>query len=394
MQAVVPRSHTHVASVGGFGLSADRKHMPPSCGCRGQLLPEALEVAYGLLRMSYLTFAWQQLQAASSWQAAEAALYLFKAVSLSVKTRALAEPTNSNNQSSAAAAALAADRQATQQLLAALFGQAVCSGEGAGRMLGAHPLLAQACCTLMQEYATWFGKAAEAPLEGAFGFLLQALHIPTAAKAAAAAFQALCLRCAWRLKDAATVGSLMKAARGILTTQQQQQQQGAPARGLAIADKQLVVEGLARIVAGLQGQQLVDAAAALTRPFIQQAQAGVAAAADSNGAGPSPQARHVVADGLRLLAAALRLIAPAGDDSGSIASQPVARVLEEAGPTLREVGESPVWQQDPEVTEAAVEVYHRAVCSARKHGSQVGRGLPESAMMQQAFTLVGLRASP
>lgn len=47
------------------------------CACREQILPEALETAYGLLRSAYLGFAWHLLQSAGSWQQAEAALYLF-----------------------------------------------------------------------------------------------------------------------------------------------------------------------------------------------------------------------------------------------------------------------------------------------------------------------------
>eukprot|EP00887_Chlorella_sp_A99_P002079 scaffold21.g2079.t1 len=338
---------------------------------REQLLPEAFDVAYGLLRMGYLSHAWQLLQGAASWQDAEAALYLFRAVSLSVRTRALSESSGAGVSSgaggaqAAAAAAVAHDRQQTQQLLAALFGQALCSSEGAARMLGAHGLLAQASCRVLHDYATWFGKAADAPLHGAFAFLLQALAVPAAAREAASTFQALCLRCAWRLKDAATVAALIEAAHSVLEAV------AAPGSGgLAVADRQLVVEGLARIAAGLQGQQLLDAAAVLTRPFIQRAQAAVAAAG-ANGAGPSPVARLAVADNLRLLAAALRFIAPAGDDSGAVAAQPVAWVLEEVGPTLRAVGELPAWQQDGEPVAALVECYHRAVCSARKHGAQL-----------------------
>lgn len=167
--------------------------------CRDQFLPELLEVAYGLLRMRYLSHAWQLLQGAASWQAAEAALYLFTAVSLSVKTRVLSdagaaaggdENSSGGGAAGAAAAAVAADRQQTQQLLAALFRQ-VCSAEGGASMLGAHPALAEAVCRLVEHYSSWFGKAGatgegeEVPLQGAFQLLLRALPIPQVGACAA-----------------------------------------------------------------------------------------------------------------------------------------------------------------------------------------------------------------
>jgi hypothetical protein len=138
--------------------------------------------------MRYLSHAWQLLQGAASWQAAEAALYLLTAVSLSVKTRVLSDAgaaaggdENSNGSAGGAAAAAAAeDRQQTQQLLAALFRQ-VCSPEGGASMLGAHPALAEATCRLVEHYSSWFGKAAagedEVPLQGAFQLLLRALPL-------------------------------------------------------------------------------------------------------------------------------------------------------------------------------------------------------------------------
>ena len=115
--------------------------------------------------MRYLSHAWQLLQAAASWQAAEVALFLLTSVSLAVKTRALSDAApqaaataaagdgGDENGGSAAmeaaaapgaarAAATAEDRQQTQTLLAALFGS-LCCAEGAARMVvGAHPALA------------------------------------------------------------------------------------------------------------------------------------------------------------------------------------------------------------------------------------------------------------
>lgn len=158
----------------------------PAPATREQHLPELLDVAYGLLRMRYLSHAWQLLRGAGSWQAAEAALLLFSAVSLAVKTRVLSDAANGGDDGSsgsgdATAAAVAEDRQQTQQLLSALFGQ-LCSPEGGASMLGAHPVLAGAACLLVERYASWFGRAPAVdggtPVKGAFELLLRGLLMP------------------------------------------------------------------------------------------------------------------------------------------------------------------------------------------------------------------------
>ncbi|KAL4452382.1 hypothetical protein ABPG75_008044 [Micractinium tetrahymenae] len=339
---------------------------------REQHLPELLDVAYGLLRMRYLSFTWQLLRSAGSWQAAEAALLLFSAVSLAVKTRVLSDAANGGDENSggssgggAMAAAVTEDRQQTQQLLCALFGQ-LCSPEGSVSMLSAHPALAEAACLLVEHYASWFGRAAAGdggvPMQGAFELLLRALLIPQAAHTAAHAFQQLCLRCSWKVRDAASFGWLMGAAHGAL------QQAGA---ALPIADRQLVVEGLARVAAAQQGQQLLEAAARLTAPFVQAAAVAAAAAGGGGGAAPDGAVRRSLADSLRLLAAALRYLAPAGDDRGELGSQPAAQVLAQAAPTLQAVAESPAWQADREAVAAVAEVYLRAVGTAKQHGLQL-----------------------
>ena len=366
---------------------------------RDQYLPELLDCAYGLLRLRYLTQAWHLLQGAASWQLAEAALWLLSSVSLSVKARALGGGGGGgggDENAGSDSAAVLEDRAQTGALLAALFAR-VCSPEGGARMVGAHPALAQATCRLVEHYASWFGQAGdEPPLQGALQLMLRALVVPQvrgrrwgsagvgecgqhppaphpcpacrhpprlqASHTAARSFQQLCLRCGWKMQDAAAFGWLMDAAHGAL------QQAGG---GLPIAERQLVVEGLARVAAGLQGQHLLDAAAHLTAPFIQAARA--AAAADTNGApAPDAAARRGLADNLRLLAAALRHLAPAGDDRGELGAQPALQALAQAGPVLQAVAESQAWQADPEAVAAAVEVYRRAVGTAKQHGLQVG----------------------
>ena len=192
---------------------------------------------------------------------------------------------------------------------------------------------------------------------------------------AAQAFQQLCLRCSWKLRDPAAFGWLLEAALGALQQQQQQQHgsggSGGSGASLAIEERQLVVEGLARVAAGLRGQQLLDAAAHLTQPFVQQAAAAAAAGANGSAAAPDAGARRSLADSLRLLASALRHLAPVGDEQGELGSQPAAQVLAQAGPTLQLVAESPACQADREAVAAVVEVWRRAVGTARQHGLQL-----------------------
>ena len=183
---------------------------------------------------------------------------------------------------------------------------------------------------------------------------LQASH------AAAQGFQQLCLRCACKIRDAGAFGWLMDAAHAAL-----QQAGGA----LPIAERQLVVEGLARAAAGLQGQQLLDAAARLAAPFIQAAQQ---ACSSGGSTPPDAAARRTLADSLRLLAAAVRHLAPVGDERGELGALPAAQILAAAGPTLATVAESPAWQADREAVAATVEVHRRAVGTAKQHGLQVG----------------------
>lgn len=146
-------------------------------------------------------------------------------------------------------------------------------------------------------------------------------------------------------------------------------QQAGP--GLPVADKQLVIEGLARVAAGLTGQQLLDAAARLTAPFVQHA-AAAAGGASNGAAAPDADARRALADSLRLLASALRHLAPAGDERGELGGAPAAQVLAAAAPTLQQVAAAPAWQGDREAVGAVVEVYRRAVGTAKQHGVQVG----------------------
>ncbi|GAB4818769.1 hypothetical protein N2152v2_005815 [Parachlorella kessleri] len=401
---------------------------------RDQMLPESLETAYGLLRARYLGFAWHLLQTAPSWQQAEAAMYLFNAVSISVKASVLSAGSPAGggadeNSPAGASAAAQQDAQQAKQLLASLFAQ-LCSPEGIARLAapGAHPLLARGACSLVEGYAAWFARAQEVPLQEALRLCLACMHSPVSSGVASKAFQALCVRCAWRLRDPHLVASLIDAASPLLQPQQapahqhppgalqlqQAQQQQQQHTVFSMADKQALVEGLARLVAGLPPPNLQEAAARLTRPFTahatslvqafhqqqqqQQSSSGhhqghALANGHVNGSGspspvvgtaaggPSTQACQALAEDLQLVAGALRFLAfgsalgqgsggGSGDsDAGSL--QPVVRVLQEVGPMLQAVVDTPGWYCHEGVATAAAEVYRRAICSARKQGAEL-----------------------
>lgn len=57
--------------------------------CREQILTDALDHCYGILRLQYFAFAGRLISTANTWQKAEACLYLVRCVALSVKSRVL-----------------------------------------------------------------------------------------------------------------------------------------------------------------------------------------------------------------------------------------------------------------------------------------------------------------
>ena len=70
--------------------------------------------------------------------------------------------------------AIAQDKAQTVAFLQSLFGF-LCSGQAAEGMLGSNPWVLATAVRLIGDYAAWFGKAAEAPLEGALKYLLRGL---------------------------------------------------------------------------------------------------------------------------------------------------------------------------------------------------------------------------
>jgi hypothetical protein len=181
-------------------LDSSSRHLHLCMDCREELLPEALEVACGLLGARYTDHALHLLRHAATWQQAEVALYLFRCgaastvlsctrcpvhvpladgrtrtrrvAALVVRTRVLAE-------ASPQMPAAANNHQAMHRALLSLFGQ-LCSSEGAQSVLGVHPALTVVACRLVEAYAVWFGRVEDAPVTGALQLLLQALEVPQA----------------------------------------------------------------------------------------------------------------------------------------------------------------------------------------------------------------------
>ena len=149
---------------------------------REQVLPEALDVAYCLLRMAYLTRAWELLRGARSWQDAEAALFLVKSVALGVRTRVMADSAAAGaargEGATPAALAAARDRLESRALLLSLFEQLCGSSEAQGRWVGGPAPLARGAASLIDAFSPWFAKDPDAPLHGALQLLVLALGVP------------------------------------------------------------------------------------------------------------------------------------------------------------------------------------------------------------------------
>ena len=274
---MVSRLQQHVSYPKGFpmqGWAEDSSGKDPEVfsRMRDAVVPEALQEAYGLLRSRYLSWAWETMQTAPTWQDAEAALYCVGAVALAVRSRALAGPDLMRNPS------VAEDVTETRALLMALFAR-LCAGGDAARspLLSGHTALASTACWLVEQYAVWFGKADGAPIREALQSILGVLSTPGASNAAAKAFNALCMRCASKLRDSQVLTALLEPVHAAL------------AGGLPLEEETLLVEGMAQVVAGFPNEQAEVAAAQLTRPFVDVLRAVVAA---SGNAEPSLASRE------------------------------------------------------------------------------------------------------
>lgn len=346
---------------------------------RDVVLPEVLQEAYGLLRVRYLAWAWEQLQEATTWQHAEMAMYYIGAVALSARARGLAGPESLRE------SAVAKDAAATRRVLAAIFTHICCSilsssgavsigsistGEGTSTVLPSSGLVvltshyAVRCtaCWLIEQYAVWFGKAEEAPAHDALKTALFLMNMNCTATTAAKAFNALCLRCSTRLRNSSTVLELLEPVHAALL------------RGhLPLEDEMLLVEGMAHVTAGLPSEQAEGAATHLTRPFVQDFQTAAAATSTAGDHPPNSTSVKTVIRALHLVAAALKSFLSAALSSGASSSSggPAVGVLHSMSDALDTISRSPQWQRDPEVMSAVVEVYKQAVCSARRRSLEL-----------------------
>jgi hypothetical protein len=364
------------------GWAEDSSEIDPEAfsRMRDAVLPEVLQEAYGLLRVRYLAWAWEQLHKATTWQHAEMAMYYIGAVALSARARGLA------GAESLREPAVAEDAAATRKVLASIFTHICCnrlSSSGVvsnGSMcspaektsmilpsfglivLTSHSAVTCTVCWLIEQYAVWFGKAEEAPTHDALKTSLSLMNMNCTATTAVKAFNALCLRCSTRLRNPSTVLELLKPVHDELLRCY-----------LPLEDEVLLVEGMAHVTAGLPSEQAEGAATHLTQPFVVELQTAAAATSTAGDHFPNSTSIKTVIRALHLVAAALKSFLSAALSSGANSSSggPAVGVLHSMSDALDTISRSPQWQRDPEVMSAVVEVYKRAVCSARRRSLEL-----------------------
>ncbi|KAG2427058.1 hypothetical protein HXX76_012574 [Chlamydomonas incerta] len=312
----------------------------------------------------------------AAWRRVEAALFCLRAIHLPVKAAALGG--RAGELDTPAAASQSAELQA---LLGRLFTD-VCSPSGRVYGLLPHPWLCQAACRLIADYAAWFGKAPDAPLQPALALLLQALSVRPAAAAAAQAFRNLCVRGADRLTaDPATLPALAAAAMSAVAPPPAPGLNGGVAAAVALEPEQraAVVEGLARLAASLPAAQGAEAGRALMAPCVARAQSIATAAAAASGGRLSPAALSALAAELGLMSAVVRFLefpqfaqaaAGGGEAAAAAAAEahPALQVLQVAWPVLAAVASEPQCAADPGVAEALCELYKRSLLCAKQAG--------------------------
>jgi hypothetical protein len=338
---------------------------------RDAVLPEILQEAYGLLRVRYLVWAWNALEKAITWQQAETAMYYIGAVALSARARGLAGPESLRDP------AVAEDAAATRKVLVAIFAHICCNillssrssstttptiAQPPATLLTRHWAVTSTACWLIEQYAVWFGKAEESPAQDALKTTLSLLDMPQTATTAAKAFNALCLRCGTSLRNPSTVLEILDPVHAALLLGH-----------LSLEDEVLLVEGMAHVTAGLPSDQAEGAAAHLTRPFVQDLQTAAAMTPPSGDLVLNSASVKIVTRALHLVAAALKSFLSAALATGASANSggPAVGVLHSMSDALDTISRSPQWQRDPEVMSAVVEVYKRAVCSARRRSLEL-----------------------
>ncbi|KXZ46622.1 hypothetical protein GPECTOR_42g833 [Gonium pectorale] len=380
--------------------------------CRTALVTQLVAEATGASADGAAAAAAGGAAAAGSWQRTEAALFCLRAIHVPVKLAALGGW--SGQEATPQAAAQAAELQA---LLSRLFAD-ICSSGGciAGRLTV--PWVGLAVSRLVGDYAAWFGKAPDTPLQGALGLLLHLLAVPPAAAAAAQAFRNCCVRGADKLTaHPPTLSALASAAMAAVAPPPAASAAGGvggggagaaagpPGLGLAgslsTEDRSAVVEGLARLAATLPAEAAAEAGCALMSPFVARVQS-VAAAAAAEGGWLSPAALAALASELGLMTAVVRFLEPpahgglqgrwsgpglagAGHRDAAAAvvaaaaaeaataaaasrEHPVLKVLQTAWPVLSAVAAEPQCRADAGVVAALAELYKRSLLATKLAG--------------------------
>lgn len=345
--ATLPPTFTSWEEAGGDVGDADSFNR-----FREQVLLDVLDTAYGLLKFEFIRIAGQQLQTATTWQQAEAAVFLVRSVGVSVKSHVL-----SKRASDTADAALKQDRDETNAFLDVLFKRL--AEEGEGGLFSSHPLVVDSSARLVAQYAAWFGSRAGAPVQGTLTYLLRAMRVPAAWSQAANAFRNLCSRCSRQLRDPTLLASLMDSVEQCMP----------PPPPMPMPDEEplpdervAIIEGLARVVASLPPAEASSAGLKLTAPLLQRAQQSVQLPAGVTVAPPA-QAYSLACE-LRLLAAAVRFME--FSDSAGSPTHPAMAILQAAWPVLGHVGDSQCWRAQADVVDALCEVYARSLLCAKE----------------------------
>ena len=175
-------------------------------------------------------------------------------------------------------------------------------------MFASHPLVMESTARMAGSYASWLGQtpSGRARAGGVAGYLLAAMRVPEAFGRAAVAFGNVCARCGSTFGDAETLGRLVAGAEAATPDAPPPRDLGAGGDlGEGDDSRAAIVEGLARIVAGLSDAAV---AADFGRRLAAPAAARARARATEAGANPTEAQVGLIAAEIRLIASAVRFL--------------------------------------------------------------------------------------
>ena len=327
---------------------------------REQSVADALDTAYGILKLQYLQLLGGTLDAPGSWQHAEAAIFGARVVSVSVKaqmsSRHLLDNLGANPQGTNEGKA-----HAHQFLLTYMARVAeAATGNGSNpqaQLFQSHPAVVEATCRFVGSFAGWFimippfGQEDQAPLEGVLRYLLGAMTVPAAFKHATAGFRNVCARCSGRLAAYPVVSALLGAA------------QPAIGSDTEVEGRMAVVEGLARVLSSMGPKEASELGQQLLNPLIGRAQQ--LGNVDAGGAAPEAQAKALAAE-IQLMASVIRFMEFPGGAEGE--QHPALVLLQHAWPILSGITQSAVWGAQELVVNAVCEVHQRTLLCTKQYG--------------------------